>query len=100
MKVVKRNGQETNAWHNHNMVREILIKKITWLEKEYSLWKPKVKAKSKNKCPQWLTRVYILFYDLFVHSRVKGIFVILQLLGMGHSYGPWVFIFDKYNFNN
>lgn len=48
MKVVKRNGQETNGWHNHNMVREILIKKITWLEKEYPLWKPKVKAKSKK----------------------------------------------------
>ena len=41
-------------------IRDIDGTTIAWLEKEYPIWKPKVKAKPKNM--------------LFDYLRVKGVF--------------------------
>ena len=48
-------------------IRDIDGTTIAWLEKEYPIWKPKVKAKPKNM--------------LFDYLRVKGIFLNSTMVG-------------------
>ena len=50
---------------------------ITWLKKGYSLWKPKAKAKPKNKCPRQLIK-FLYFIWLFLSQGYFSNFTIVR----------------------
>lgn len=58
----------------------------------YPHWKPKIKAKPMNEFPRYIIKLLVVLYFMFylVLSRVNDILIILKLLVLGHSYGPWV----------
>ena len=84
---------------------------ITWLKKGCSLWKPKAKAKPKNKCP-WSLIKFLYFIWLFLSQGYFSNFTIvgygpqLQAIGfINESYlimglDVWALVFNLLGLNN